>query len=306
MPLYALRRLLAALPVLLAVSVLVFAFVRILPGDPARLLAGPEATATEIAVVRTQLGLDEPVWKQYLIYLGNAARGEFGRSIATNQPVSEEIATRFMPTLMLTTVSMLWATLVGVALGVGSGVKRGKWQDRAAMVLAVSGISLPSFWVGLMLINVFSVRLGWLPTGGYMGWKSLIMPSFTLGMAVAAILARFTRSGYVETAGQEYIRTARMKGLPEREIVWRHALRNALLPIVTMIGLEFGTLLGGAIITETVFSWPGLGRLLVDSIAYRDYPVIQTLILLFAVEFIFISFVVDQIYGLINPEVRLR
>jgi glutathione transport system permease protein len=303
---FALRRLVGAIPVLIAVSIFVFGFVRLLPGDPARLVAGPEATAHEISVVREQLGLDKPIVEQYLRYIERSLHGDLGRSITTNQPVAREIALRFMPSLLLTVVSMVWATLAGVVLGVISGVKRNQWQDKLSMLLAVTGISFPSFWMGLMLINLFSVRLGWLPTSGYEGWRSFALPSITLGMAVAAVLARFTRSGYIEVSFEDYVRTARMKGLPEREIIWRHALRNALLPIITMTGLEFGTLLGGAIITETVFAWPGLGRLLVDSVAYRDYPVIQALILLFAVEFSLISFAVDLLYGVVNPEVRLK
>lgn len=302
---FALRRLLGAIPVLIAVSLLVFAFVRLLPGDPARLIAGPEATEPEVLVVRTQLGLDQPIWTQYARYMGRILHGDLGRSITTNQPVASEIAQRFWPSLLLASVSMAWATVVGVGLGVLAGIRHNRWQDKTSMVLAVSGISFPTFWMGLLLINLFSVRLGWLPTGGFDDWRSLIMPSLTLGAAVAAILARFTRSGYIEAASEDYVRTARMKGLPEWRIVWRHALRNALLPIITMAGLEFGALLGGAIITETVFAWPGLGRLLVDSVAYRDYPVIQALILLFALEFSLISFVVDLLYGFANPEVRL-
>jgi len=302
---FAVRRLLGAIPVLIAVSILVFAFVRLLPGDPARLIAGPEATEPEVVVVRTQLGLDQPIWTQYARYMRRILQGDLGRSITTNQPVASEIAQRFWPSLLLAAVSMAWATVVGVGLGVLAGIRHNRWQDKTSMVLAVSGISFPTFWMGLLLINLFSVRLGWLPTGGFDDWRSLIMPSLTLGAAVAAILARFTRSGYIEAASEDYVRTARMKGLPEWRIVWRHALRNALLPIITMAGLEFGALLGGAIITETVFAWPGLGRLLVDSVAYRDYPVIQALILLFALEFSLISFVVDLLYGFANPEVRL-
>ncbi|OWT80216.1 MULTISPECIES: ABC transporter permease subunit [unclassified Achromobacter] len=302
---FAVRRLLGAIPVLIAVSILVFAFVRLLPGDPARLIAGPEATEPEVVVVRTQLGLDQPIWTQYARYMRRILQGDLGRSITTNQPVASEIAQRFWPSLLLAAVSMAWATVVGVGLGVLAGIRHNRWQDKTGMVLAVSGISFPTFWMGLLLINLFSVRLGWLPTGGFDDWRSLIMPSLTLGAAVAAILARFTRSGYIEAASEDYVRTARMKGLPEWRIVWRHALRNALLPIITMAGLEFGALLGGAIITETVFAWPGLGRLLVDSVAYRDYPVIQALILLFALEFSLISFVVDLLYGFANPEVRL-
>jgi len=303
---FALRRLLGAVPVLLAVSIFVFAFVRLLPGDPARLVAGPDATAQDVALVRQELGLNGTIVEQYVRYVGRVLRGDLGRSSKTRLPVAEEIGERFMPTFWLTLVSLGWATVAGVLIGVLSGVKRNTWLDRAGMVLAVSGISFPAFWLGLLLINVFSVRLGWLPTGGYEGWRSFVMPSFTLGVTVAAILARFARSSYVEVAGEDYVRTARMKGVPERGVIWRHALRNALIPIITMVGLEFGTLLGGAILIETVFSWPGLGRLLVDSISYRDYPVIQAEILLFSAEFVLINIIVDLLYAVVNPEIRLR
>ena len=301
-----LRRLAGAIPVLMAVSIFVFAFVRLLPGDPARLVAGPDATPQDVAAVRASLGLDRPVWEQYVRYVGATLQGDLGRSARTKQPVAEEIGQRFMPTLWLTLAAMGWATFIGIGLGVYSGVKRGQWQDWAAMLAAVSGLSFPGFWLGLLLIDLFAVRLGWLPTGGDEGWASLILPSLTLGATVAAVLARFTRSAYVEVAGEDYVRTARSKGVPERRVIWHHALRNALIPVITLTGLEFGTLLGGAIVVELVFSWPGLGRLLVDSISFRDYPVIQAEILLFSFEFVVINLVVDLLYAVVNPEVRLR
>jgi glutathione transport system permease protein len=200
---------------------------------------------------------------------------------------------------------MGWSILAGLLIGVISGVKRGKWQDQTAMALAVSGVSFPSFWLGLLLIDLFSVRLGLLPTGGYENWRSFILPSITLGAGVAAVLARFTRSAYVEVAAEDYVRTARAKGVPEWRVILKHTLRNALIPVVTLIGLEFGFLLGGSIVVETVFSWPGLGRLLVDSVSFRDYPVIQAEILLFSTEFMLINLIVDLLYAAINPEIRL-
>jgi glutathione transport system permease protein len=201
---------------------------------------------------------------------------------------------------------MLWSVVVGVAIGVLSGVKRGQWEDQAGMVLAISGVSFPGFWLGLLLIDLFSVRLGWLPTGGYGSWQHFVLPAFTLGVAVAAVTARFTRSAFVEISSEDYVRTARAKGVPERSVVWKHTLRNALIPVITLTGLQFGFLLGGAIVVETVFAWPGLGRLLVDSVAYRDYPVIQAEIMLFSLEFVLINLIVDLLYGLVNPEIRLR
>jgi glutathione transport system permease protein len=303
---FILRRLAGTVIVLFTVSVFVFGFVRLLPGDPARLVAGPDAKAEDVASVRAEMGLDGPLWRQYARCLGQALRGDFGRSAKTRQPVVDEIGARFMPTFWLTLVAMGWSTLAGLLVGVFSGVKRGRWQDQAAMGLAVSGVSFPGFWLGLLLIDLFSVRLGWLPTGGYDGWRSFVLPSITLGAGVAAVLARFVRSAYVEVAAEDYVRTARSKGVPERDVIWKHTLRNALIPVVTLIGLEFGFLLGGSIVVETVFSWPGLGRLLVDSVSFRDYPVIQAEILLFSTEFVLINLVVDLLYAVVNPEIRLQ
>jgi glutathione transport system permease protein len=303
---YLIRRLVGTIPVLLAVSVFVFAFVHLLPGDPARMVAGPDASFEQVQEVRTELWLDRPIWQQYLRYLDQMAHFELGRSIKTHEPVAFLIGQRFMPTLWLTVVSMAWALTVGVSLGVLSAVRRGGWEDQATMVFAISGISFPSFWLGLMLIDLFSVRLGWLPTGGYGGWQHFVMPAFTLGSAVAAVMARFTRSAYVEVAAEDYVRTARSKGVPERGVIWTHTLRNALIPVITLTGLQFGFLLGGAIVVETVFAWPGLGRLLIDSVNLRDYPVIQAEILLFAFEFVLINLTVDVLYGLVNPEIRLK
>ncbi len=299
------RRVLGIIPVLLCVSLFAFGFVRLLPGDPARLLAGPDATLQEVQSIRASLGLDRPLWQQYATYIGQTASGALGKSSRTGQPVATVIGERFMPTLLLTIAAMGWSTIFGVALGVLAGVRRNRWQDQTSMVLAVSGISFPAFWLGLLLIDLFSVRLHWLPTGGAEGWRSYVLPSFTLGVAVAAVMARFTRSAFVEVASEDYVRTARMKGVPERRVVWHHAFRNALIPVITMAGLQFGFLLGGSIVIETVFAWPGLGRLLVDSVNYRDYPVIQAEILLFSFEFVLINLIVDMLYAVVNPEIRL-
>ncbi|EIM26592.1 glutathione ABC transporter permease GsiC [Microvirga lotononidis] len=303
---YLIHRLLGILPVLLLVSVLVFAFVHLLPGDPARLVAGQDATDQDIAAVRAALGLDRPLWEQYVTYVWNTLHGDFGTSLKTRRAVSEEIGERFFPTFWLTLISMVWATLLGLVIGVSSAVRRGRWQDHGGMLVAVSGISLPSFWLGLLLIDWFSVRLGWFPTSGYGTLAHFVLPSITLGVGVAAVMARFTRSSFIEIAREDYIRTARAKGAFERLVVWKHVLRNALIPIITMVGLQFGFLLGGSIVVETVFAWPGLGRLLVDSVSYRDYPVIQAEILLFSLEFILINLIVDVLYALVNPEIRYR
>ncbi|WP_026869730.1 glutathione ABC transporter permease GsiC [Inquilinus limosus] len=303
---YLIRRLIGIVPVMLVISLVVFGFVHMLPGDPARLVAGPDATAEDVALVRADLGLDRPLIEQYLTFLGNVVQGDFGTSLKTRRPVVDEIGERLMPTVWLTVVSMAWAVAVGLLIGVVSAVKRGRWQDYGGMVLAVSGISFPSFWLGLLLIGVFSVDLGWLPTGGYGTWQHFVMPAVTLGLGVAAVMARFTRSAFIEISREDYVRTARAKGVFERAVIWKHTLRNALIPIITMVGLQFGFLLGGSIVVETVFSWPGLGRLLVDSVSYRDYPVIQAEILLFSIEFILINLAVDVLYALANPEIRYR
>ncbi len=303
---FIIRRLIGAVPVLVAVSIFVFAFVHLLPGDPARLVAGPEASAADVAAMRTEMGLDGSLVSQYLHYAGQTLRGELGRSSKTRQPVASEIGVRFMPTLWLTVTAMVWAVALGLVMGVVSGVRRGQWVDRLSMVLAISGISTPGFLLGLLLIQMFSVWLGWLPTGGYGTWQHFVLPSFTLGTAVAAVLARFVRSSYIEVAGEDYVRTARAKGVPEQSVVWTHTLRNALIPVITATGLQFGFLLGGAIVVETVFAWPGLGRLLIDSVSYRDYPVIQAEIMLFSTEFLLINLIVDLLYAAVNPEIRLK
>ena len=302
---FVLRRIVGTFAVLLTVSIFVFAFVRLLPGDPARLVAGPDATLEDVEAVRAEMGLQGSLVRQYGHWLVQTLKGDLGKSAKTRQPVASEIGQRFMPTLWLTLVAMGWSTLAGLLIGVVSGVKRGKWQDQTVMALAVSGVSFPSFWLGLLLIDLFAVRLGLLPTGGYEDWRSFILPSITLGAGVAAVLARFTRSAYVEVAAEDYVRTARAKGVPEWSVILKHTLRNALIPVVTLIGLEFGFLLGGSIVVETVFSWPGLGRLLVDSVSFRDYPVIQAEILLFSTEFMLINLIVDLLYAAINPEIRL-
>ena len=306
MPSYLIKRLLGTIPVILMVTLAVFAFVHMLPGDPARLVAGPDATADDIAAVRSALGLDMPLPQQFLHYIGNLLQGDLGMSLKTRRPVAEEIGLRLMPTVWLTVLAMVWAVALGLLIGVMSAVNRGRWQDYSGMVLAVSGISFPPFWLGLLLINLFSVHLGWLPTGGYGTWQHFVMPSLTLGLAVAAVMARFTRSAFIEISREDYVRTARAKGVPERRVIWHHALRNALIPIITMVGLQFGFLLGGSIVIETVFAWPGVGRLLVDSVAYRDYPVIQALVLMFSLQFIVINLLVDVLYVFVNPEIRYQ
>lgn len=303
---YVLKRLLGLIPTLLIVAVLVFLFVHLLPGDPARLIAGPEADAHVIALVRQQLGLDQPLHVQFWHYITHVLQGDFGTSMVSRRPVSEEIASRFLPTLWLTITSMIWAVLFGMAIGIAAAVWRNRWPDRVGMTLAVTGISFPAFALGMLLMQIFSVDLGWLPTVGADSWQHYILPSLTLGAAVASVMARFTRSSFVDVLSEDYMRTARAKGVSETWVVLKHGLRNAMIPVVTMMGLQFGFLLGGSIVVEKVFNWPGLGRLLVDSVDMRDYPVIQAEVLLFSLEFILINLVVDVLYAAINPAIRYK
>jgi glutathione transport system permease protein len=303
---YIAKRLLGLLPTLLLVGILIFLFVHLLPGDPARLAAGPDATPETVELVRRDLGLDQSMPRQFVRFAVGVVHWDFGRSLSTKRPVSTEVATRFMPTFWLTLWSMAWSVLFGMTIGVVSAVWRNRWPDRIGMTIAVSGISFPAFALGMVLMQVFAVDLNWLPTVGDDTWRHYILPSLTLGAAVAAIMARFTRSSFVDILGDDFIRTARAKGLDERHVILRHGLRNALIPVVTMMGLQFGFLLGGSIVVEKVFNWPGLGRLLVDAVDMRDYPVIQALVLLFSLEFIVINLVVDVLYGLINPTIRYR
>jgi len=303
---YIVKRLLGMVPTLLLVAVVVFLFVHMLPGDPARLAAGQDADQATVELVRQELGLDLPLPQQFARYFGHMLQGDLGTSLRSKRPVSTEISDRFMPTLWLTLASMAWSVVFGMIIGIVSAVWRNQWPDRLGMTLAVSGISFPAFALGMVLMQIFSVNLGWLPTVGASSWKHYILPSITLGAAVAAVMARFTRASFVEVIQEDFVRTARAKGLSERVVVAKHTLRNALIPVVTMMGLQFGFLLGGSIVVETVFNWPGLGRLLVDAVTQRDYPVIQGLVLLFSLEFILINLIVDVLYGVINPSIRYK
>jgi peptide/nickel transport system permease protein len=299
-----LSRLATGVPTLLAVSLLVFAIVRLIPGDPARLLAGDFATEQMVSELRQKWRLDDPLPLQYVVYVGAVVRGDFGRSITTSTPILPELTERFLRTLELAVAGIIVAMLVGGAAGIVSAVRRSSLTDYAATALALTGISTPIFWSGLLLILLFSVRLEWLPAGGTGGLRHLVLPAVSLGLFGAGVLARQTRSGMLEVLGQDFVRTARAKGLPERVVVVKHALKNALIPVVTVLGDQFGRLLGGAILTETVFAWPGMGRYLIESISQRDYPAVQGAILVFAAAVVVINLVVDLSYGLLDPRVR--
>lgn len=302
---YFIKRILGTIPMMLIISIFIFAFIHLIPGDPARHIAGPEATEAEVEVIREKLGFNRPLPVQYIMYMKDLLRGDLGTSYKTGLPVSEMLIGRLKPTLKLTIFAMLWASVLGILIGVVSAVMRGKFLDYLGMVTAISGISLPAFWLGLVLIQVFSVNMGLLPTGGLnAGWKSYILPSLTMGCGIMAVLARFSRSSMLETMREDYVRTARAKGQNEGLVVLRHAFRNSLVQVVTVAGLQIGGLLAGSVLVETVFSISGLGRLLVDSIAFRDYTVIQAELLFFSLEYIVINLVVDLLYGVLNPKIR--
>ncbi|GLU31870.1 glutathione ABC transporter permease GsiC [Trinickia caryophylli] len=300
------KRLCGLLPTLLIVAVLVFLFVHLLPGDPARLAAGADADDVTVALVRADLGLDKPLPVQFTTFFAHIVQGDFGTSTRSKRPVTAEIGERFWPTLWLTIAGMAWSTTIGMAIGIASAIWRNRWPDRIGMTLAVSGISFPPFALGMLLIELFAVKLGWLPIVSDGTWKSYVLPSLTLGAGVAAVMARFTRASFIDVLNEDYVRTARAKGVRESWVIARHCLRNALIPVVTMMGLQFGYLLGGSIVVEAVFNWPGLGRLLVDAVSMRDYPIIQAEVLLFSFEFIVINLVVDVLYAVINPTIRFK
>jgi peptide/nickel transport system permease protein len=301
---YLLRRILIALPTLLGVVVLVFLMVRLAPGDPAVLLAGEFATPETLEAIRARYGLDRSLPEQFLIYLEALLRGDLGESARSRRPVLEELKTYFPNTLELASAAILVAVLTGIPLGVLAALRPGSSLDLSVMVLALLGVSMPVFWFGLLAILIFSVGLGWFPVAGKGTLAHLVLPAITLGINATALLARMTRGTLLEVLSQDYIRTARAKGLAERVVIFKHALRNALIPVVTVVGLEFGTLLSGAVITETIFAWPGLGQLLVGSILARDYPVVQGAVLLVAISFVLINLLVDLLYAAIDPRVR--
>jgi peptide/nickel transport system permease protein len=300
---YIIRRLLLAIPVLVGVSILVFAIIRFIPGDPARAIAGVHASPEYIEQVRKELLLDEGIHVQYFVYMKNLLQGDLGRSTFTRRPVTVELWERFPNTMVLAATAMGIAAILGMSAGIISATKRYSLFDNASMLAALVGVAAPVFWLGVMFQLLFSVQLGWLPSGGIGTWKHLVLPALTLGLATAALIARITRSSMLEVLRQDYITTARSKGQVERVVVYKHALKNALIPVVTVMGLQFGTLLGGAVLTETVFSWPGIGRLMVDSILARDYPVVQGAVLLLAVFFVMINLVVDVIYAFLDPRI---
>jgi peptide/nickel transport system permease protein len=300
------RRLLATVPLLLAVSVVVFSFVHALPGDPAVLFLGEEATTENLARFRAKLGFDRPLIVQYGDWLGRALQGDLGRSIRTNQPVVQAIVERLPVTLRLLAFSMVISLAIAVPLGIVSAVKRNSGVDLASTFFALFGFSTPNFWLGLILIYVFALLLRWLPASGFDGMRSLILPSITLGTALAALVTRQLRSGMLEVLRQDYVRTAQAKGLADRMVIGKHALKNALISVVTVIGLQIGALLGNTIITESLFALPGVGRLMIDSVFSRDFFVVQGVILFLAVGYVVANLVVDILYSYLDPRIRVH
>jgi len=301
---YVVRRLWQSALTLVGVSVLVFVILRVVPGDPAKMLLPEGAPQSAIEELNRQLGLQEPLYVQYGLFIQSVFRGDFGQSFQYRAPALQVVTERLMATVQLALAAMLITVGVGVSLGIVAAVRRGTGYDYASTVLAVLGQSLPNFWLGIMLILLFGVALRWLPTSGFESWRHLILPAVTLAAFPMALVARLTRSSMLEILGRDFIRTGRAKGLAERAVILRHALRNAAVPLLTVLGLQIGTLLGGAVITESVFAWPGMGKLVVDAIFFRDFPVVQTVLILSATIFVVINLLVDLLYTVIDPRIR--
>jgi len=312
--LFLLRRLVLAGPVLLGVSVVVFAVLHLSPGDPAEIMLGPQATHDDISRLRSELGLDEPLVIQYARWMGRVLQGDLGRSIWMKRPVLGEVLRRFQATVVLTASALVLSTLGGIALGVLSAARRNSPLDRLSALASLFGASMPSFWLGIVLMVIFALGLGWLPASGMYApygdggvgdlLRHLVLPTVTLAAASLTIIARLTRSTMLEVLGQDYVRTARAKGVRETFVVVRHALRNALIPTVTVVGVQAGYLLGGAVLTETVFAWPGVGTLMVQGILARDFPLVQGCVLVIALGFVLVNLAVDVLYAALDPKIR--
>jgi ABC-type dipeptide/oligopeptide/nickel transport system permease component len=303
---YLVRRLMLTIPVLLGVATLVFALIHLVPGDPAQAMLGEGATQQDVEALRKNLGLDRPLTAQYESFLGGLARGDLGRSFRFGTPVADEIRRRLPQTAILAACAMTFAIALAIPLGIVAAVFRGRLPDHAAMTLALAGISMPGFWLGPLLAIVFAVRLGWLPVSGSGTPAHLILPSVTLGAALAAILARMTRASVIEELRELYVTAARARGLSRTRAIVRHAFRNSLIPVVTIIGLQLGAVLTGTIITETIFAWPGVGRLLIQAINTRDYPLVQGCILFISVTYVAMNLLTDLAYGLLDPRIRFE
>ncbi|MGI6035403.1 MAG: nickel ABC transporter permease [Limnochordia bacterium] len=312
MGVYIIRRVLGLIPVLILVAVVSFLLIHIIPGDPAAVMLGTDATPQEVEKLREDLGLNEPLHVQFYRWISRVLRGDLGDSFFMGRPVTVALLERLPATILLAVAALFFAVLIGVPAGIIAAVKQNSITDQLVMIIALIGVSLPSFWIGLNLILIFSVNFRWLPSGGYVpltenfidGLRCLLMPAFALGFMQAALIARMTRSSMLEVLRQDYIRTARSKGLAEQVVVGLHALKNAMIPILTVIGTAFGVLLGGAVIVETVFAYPGIGRLVVAAVQRRDYPVIQGALLLISSIYVLVNLLVDILYTLIDPRIK--
>ncbi len=305
MAIYVLKRLIAAIPILIGISALVFFSLKLVPGDELTAVIGDALVSNEqYASLREQYGLNDPLQVQYLRFVGRAIQGDLGRSLQFKRPVIDEIRSQLPATIQLTAAAMVIAVTVGLGLGILAALRPHSWLDSISMSVALAGVSFPSFWVGLMMLLIFSLALGWLPATGTEGFERLIMPAATLGFGAAAIIARLTRSSLLEVLRQQYIVTARAKGLSFAGVVFKHALRNAIIPVVTIVGLQFGNLLAGAVVVETVFSRQGIGRLLVTAILGRDFPLVQGVVLFVASVYVLVNLLVDVSYAFIDPRIR--
>jgi len=304
---YLIRRILQVIPITFGILTLIFSLIHLIPGDPAVQLAGESATAEDVSRIRQQLGLDRPLWEQYVDYLGNLAKGDLGTSFRSQNKVSSEIWARYPATMQLAFGGMLVALMVAFPLGIISAIYRNSWIDNFARFFALIGVSMPSFLFGPLLIIAFSINLRWFPVSGRdAGLRSLVLPSLTMGLALAAILTRMIRVSLAEEMNQLYVTTAMSKGVTKWAAIFKHALRNALIPVITVVGLQFGSLLTGAIITEQIFSWPGLGRLLIQSISSRDYPQVQASILVIALTYILVNLITDLLYSFVDPRIQYK
>ena len=302
---YILRRLLLLIPVIIGVTFIIFTMMYFTPGDPARMILGEQASRQDVETLRAELGLDDPFFVQFGRYVKNVVvEQDLGRSYNTRRPVMDEIMARFPTTLKLASLGVVVAVLIGVPIGILSATRQYSIFDNLAMVFALVGVSMPNFWQGMMLILIFSVALGWFPSSGFSTLHHMVLPAITLGTSTAAVITRMTRSSMLEVVRQDYIRTARAKGQVESKVINRHALKNALIPIITVIGLQFGFLLGGAVLTESIFSIPGIGQLMVQSIRSRDFPIVQGGVLFIAIIFSFVNLIVDILYAYVDPRIR--
>ena len=298
------RRLLLTIPVLLGVATLVFSLIHLIPGDPAQAMLGEAAPQADVVELRHRLGLDRPLIEQYGVFLKGLVSGDLGTSLRTGQPVTDQIVERMPATFELAAAAMIVAIAFAMPLGIVAAVRRGTVADHAAMTISLAGVSVPNFWLGPMLAIIFAVELGWLPVSGRGTWAHLVLPAISLGAALAAILARMTRATMLEELREQYVQAARARGVSKSRAVLRHAFRNSLIPVVTLLGLQFGAVLTGAVITETIFAWPGIGRLLIQSIGFRDYPLVQGCILLIALTYVGVNLATDMVYGVLDPRIR--